>query len=64
MDNWRSGLSLKPLVVNESRATEQTNRSAAAVRCHRVDCSLYAQLINIGFLFPNARRFHHASCFL
>jgi len=35
-----------------------------SLKLQRVDCSLYVQLINIGFLFPNARRFHHASCFL
>lgn len=43
MDDWR--LPLKILVVNEFRATEQTTKFMAADRCHRVNCSLYAQLI-------------------
>ena len=40
-------LPLKMLVVDEFSATEQTTRFMAADRCHRVDCSLYAQLIII-----------------
>jgi hypothetical protein len=43
MDDWR--LPLKILVVNEFRANEQTTKFMAADRCHRVNCSLYAQLI-------------------
>jgi hypothetical protein len=35
------------MFADELKATEQTPRLVAADRCHRVDCFLYAQLINI-----------------